>query len=371
MEFVRHAKQSGMGTERYIGGVDASALRDGDTGVSTRMIGSVEASDMRLAHCRPTVRRAMASVAVFAACLAAVHASYRARLYGDTAAVKILPVADRTAEGMAGHARRSSSPGVLRRASLDPRLSALRRPIRAADPNAEIGSSPLPQVSAFVESVEDGTLWISSVAEGSAAEATLIARAVADAYIAEEGVNRVVPWTAVIPLRCEFHTRPLGEPWQLAAALVLAVLVSSVVLVGPLERLSLRQWMGLAVAVPIVSILAVELWEPFALVGGVVDLVVGAVVLAAFGVAAVRRPWLFLAIALVAWAGGPVMYHGFNAATLSGPGLRPGVDDRCSGGMDLKALLQGEAPSRMRRRAPGHDRQGCSEPKVAQCCGFR
>jgi hypothetical protein len=65
---------------------------------------------MRLPHCRPTVRTAMASIAVLAACLAAIRENYRARLYCDMAIVKVLPVADRTPEGMAPGSR-SPRPG--------------------------------------------------------------------------------------------------------------------------------------------------------------------------------------------------------------------------------------------------------------------
>lgn len=274
---------------------------------------------MRLPCCRPTVRRVMASVAVFAACLAAIRGVYRAPFYGDTVAVKVLPVAERTPEGMAAHARRFVSPEVLRRASLDSRLSSLHRPLRAAAPDELIGSRPGPMVYASVFSVEDGILWIDSETEGSRAEATSIARAVADAYVADQGTSRVVPWTVGIPLSSMTYTSLLGEPWQLAAALALAVVASALVLVGPIGRLSLRRWMTVAVAVPTAAVLALELLEPF-LLGSEVDVVVSVVVSGAFGVGAARRPWLFLAIALVVWAGAPVMHHGFNAVTLSAQG---------------------------------------------------
>jgi hypothetical protein len=189
----------------------------------------------------------MASIVVFAACLAAIRANYRARLYGDTAVVKVLPVADRTPEGMAAHARRMVSQEILSRALLDPRLSGLNQPLRAADPDEAIGSLPGPQVYAHVDSVEDGTLSVDSVAEGSAAEATSIALAIADAFIADEGANRVVPWTAGIPTGCTFQLRPLGEPWELATAVALAVLASSLALVVPTAWLTPWRCMPLAV----------------------------------------------------------------------------------------------------------------------------
>ena len=275
---------------------------------------------MHLPYCRPTVRRTMASIAVFAVCLAAIRLNYRARLYGDTSVVKILSLADRTPEGMAAHARRLVSPEILSHASLDPQLSGLHQPLRAGDREEVIGSSPGPQVYAHVDSVEDGTLSVDSIAEGSAVEATSIALAVTVAYIADQGANRVVPWTAGITMRCEFQPKPLAEPRDLAAAVAVAVLASTLVLVVPTKRLSFRQWMAVAGVVPIVSVLTLELWQPFPPGSGVIDVVVGAVVSGAFAVGAVRRPWVFLTIALVVWAGAPVMHDGFNAVTLSAQG---------------------------------------------------
>jgi hypothetical protein len=188
----------------------------------------------------------MASIVVFAACLAAIRGNYRARLYGDTSVVKVLSVADRTPKGMAAHARRIASPEILSYASLDPRLSALHQPLHAGAQEEVIGSLPGPQIYVHVDSIENGTLWIASIAEGSAVEASSIALAVRDAYIADQGANRVVPWTAGIPMRCEFQPKPLAEPQELAAAMGLAVLVSALVLVVPFERISLRQWMSVA-----------------------------------------------------------------------------------------------------------------------------
>lgn len=275
---------------------------------------------MRLPYCRFMVRRGMASIVVFAACLAVIRGNYRARLYGDMAIIKILPVADRTPEGLAAHARRLVSSEILSRASLDPRLSGLHQSLRAADPQEVIGSTSGPLVYASVFSVEDGTIAVDSVADGSAAEARLIALAVAGAYIADQGASRVVPWTAGITTLSEFHPKPLGEPWGLATAVALAVFASALVLVVPAAWVSKRRLMATAVVVPIASLLVLELWQPFSPGGKGVDIVVGAVVSGAFGVGAVRRPWVFLAVALMVWAGAPVMHHGFNALTLSAQG---------------------------------------------------
>jgi hypothetical protein len=300
---------------------------------------------MRLPYCRFTVRRAMASIVVLAALLVAIKGNYQARLFGDGAIIQVLALADRTPEGMAAHARRIVSPENLRRASLDPRLSGLHRPLRAANPDEVIGSSPGPQVYAHVDSVENGTLSIDSVAEGSAAEATFIALAVADAYIADQGASRVVPGTAGIPMRCEFQPKPLGERWELAAAVALAVLVSIVVLVVPTERLSWRQWIAVAIVGAIASVLALELWQPFPLLGTEVDVVVGAVVSGAIGVGAVRRPWVFLAIALVVWAAAPVIHDGFNAVTLSSSGCVLGWMIGAPAGWISRSVTRRERPS--------------------------
>lgn len=275
---------------------------------------------MSLPYCGPTVRRGMASIVVFAVCLAAIRGNYRPRLYGDTAVLKVLTVAGRTPEGMAAHARRLVSPEILSRASLDPRLSGLHQPLRVGDPEEVIGSSPGPQVYALVNSVEDGTLWVDSVAEGSAAEATSIALAVTGAYIADQETSQVVPWTAGIPMCCEFHPKPLGEPRELATALALAVLASALVLVVPVPRPTLRRLTAAVAIVPAALVLALGFWQPFLLIGGVIDLVVGTVVSWAFAVGAMRCPWVFLSVALVVWAGAPVMHDGFNAVTLSAQG---------------------------------------------------
>ena len=204
---------------------------------------------MHLPYCRFTVRRTMATIVVFAACLAAIQGNYQARLYSDTSVVKILSVADRTPERMAAHARRLVSPEILSHASLDPRLSGLHQPLRAGDREEVIGSSPGPQVYAHVNSVKDGTLWVESIAEESAVEATSIALAVTDAYIADLGANRVVPWTAGIPMRCEFRPKSLAEPRELAAAVALAVLASALVLVVPTKRLTIRRLMAVSAVV--------------------------------------------------------------------------------------------------------------------------
>jgi hypothetical protein len=176
----------------------------------------------------------MGSIVVFAACLAAIRANYRTRLYAERAIAKVLPVADRTPVDMAAHARRLVAPDNLRRASLDSQLSGLHQPLRTGDPDDAIGSSPGPQVYALVDSVQDGTLRVACVvAEGSAAEARSIAFAVADAYISGQGASRVVPWTDRIPTGRVFHPMLLGAPWELATAVALAVLASAIILVVP------------------------------------------------------------------------------------------------------------------------------------------
>lgn len=102
--------------------------------------------------------------------------------------------------------------------------------------------------------------------------------------------------------------------------MALAVLASALVLVVPTKLLSFRRWMAVAGVVPIVLVLTLELWQPFPPGSGAIDVVVGAVVSGAFAVGAVRRPWVFLAIALLVWEGSPVMHDGFNAVTMSAQG---------------------------------------------------
>jgi hypothetical protein len=283
----------------------------------------------------------MASILILAACLAAIKENYRAPLYGETVIIKVLPLADRTAEGMAAHARRLVSPENLRRASLDPRLAGLQQPLRAGDPDEPIGSSPGPQVCAFVSSVEDGTLSVDSVAEGSAAEARSIALAVADAYIADQGANRIVPGAAFIPTSSEFHTMPLGEPWETETAVALAVLASALVLVVPTTWVTKRRLAATLVLVPIASVLLLALREPFP--GNIlVDVVVGAMVSGAFGVGAMRRPWGFLAVVLFSLGVGPRDVPRFQRGDPVRSGLWPGPDGWCSGRMGYSNPDQGE-----------------------------
>jgi hypothetical protein len=217
---------------------------------------------------------------------------------------------------MAEHARQLASPENLRRASLDPRLSGLHQPLRAGDPREMIGSIPGPAVYIHVDSVEDGTLWVDSVAEGSPTEAWAIAWAVADAYVADQGPNRIAPGTAGISTACQFWPAPLGEPWELATALTLAALASIAVLILPLAWVTKRRLAMAAVAVPTASVFVLEEWHFFP-PGGPPDIVAAAIASAAFGVGAARRPWLFLALALLVYATAPVVHDGFNAASLS------------------------------------------------------
>src|SRR5262249_41676364 len=70
---------------RKRGDADVLKYPDGSSIGSPELCAEVtEAPEMRLRHCRATVRRAMASIVVFAACLAAIMGNYRARLYDDS-----------------------------------------------------------------------------------------------------------------------------------------------------------------------------------------------------------------------------------------------------------------------------------------------
>lgn len=286
----------------------------------------------------------MASIVVFAVCLAAIKGNYRARLYGDRAIVKVLPVADRTPEDMAAHARRMVSLENLRRASLDPRLAGLHQPLRAADPHEVIGSVPGPQVYGHVESVVDGTLSVDTVAEGSAAEATYIALAVADAYIADQGATRVIPWAAGIPTASEFHPSPLSDPRELATAVTLAVLVSVLVLVVPTAWVSKRRLAATVVVVPIALVLVLELCLTSFPVSRNVDVVVCFMVSGAFGVGAVRRPWVFLGVAFLFWEVTPVIHHGANAVTMSAAGCILAWLIGAPAGWVARSVTQGRRP---------------------------
>jgi hypothetical protein len=102
----------------------------------------------------------------------------------------------------------------------------------------------------------------------------------------------------------------------LATALTLAVLASIAVLIVPSAWVTKRRLAVAAVVVPIASVFILEEWHFFP-PGGPADIVAAAIASAAFGVGAARRPWLFLALALLIYAAAPVVHHGFNAASLS------------------------------------------------------
>ena len=85
---------------------------------------------MRLIPGPISVRRIMAAVAVFAALLGSIRASYQPRLYGVFAQVQAIPAADRNSAAMAAHVKRIASSEILAAASADPAYPPLRRPNR-------------------------------------------------------------------------------------------------------------------------------------------------------------------------------------------------------------------------------------------------
>jgi hypothetical protein len=143
-------------------------------------------------------------------------------------------MADRTPEIMTAHARQLVTPKILDAASLDPRLSNSHRPIHSANPDKFIQENPIPKVYVTVDSVEDGTISIDSTAEGGMGEANSVASAVADAYIRDQGPSRVMRWSA--GMRSEVVPKPLSQPWELAAAVVLSLLASALILIVPNAR---------------------------------------------------------------------------------------------------------------------------------------
>lgn len=273
---------------------------------------------MRLSGRWPSARRVALSILVFVACLAVIKANYRSPLYGDAALIAVLSSEDRTPERMAAHEHRLTSSENLRRASLDPRLAGLNRPLRAGDGNEAIGSVPGPAVYVSVDSVEDGVLLIDSVSEVSPTEAKAIAEAVADAYVAELGANQVVPVVDSFAMPCEFHANLLSHPRVLIGVLVLSLFASVFVLLVPSVWFSKRRLpTTLAVTLAVAVFLLDCLFHPMFL-GELVSVVVAAILLAAIGVAAARRPWVMLAISLLIWASAPVVHDGFTSASLIG-----------------------------------------------------
>lgn len=275
---------------------------------------------MRLSFQRPTALRAVLGVLVFTASLVIIWANYRPPLYGDRAAIAVLSKGDRTSEGMAAHERRLGSAETLRRASLDPRLAGLDQPLRASDGTEAIGSVPGPSVYVSVRSMEDGVLSIDSVSENSGEEAKLIALAVADAYAAELGEDRISLVSDPISTASEIHPSALSGPWDVITVLLLGGLASGFVLFAPTVWFSKRRWATTLVLALAVTIYLLQQFPPTMSVGflGPIDLVAAAVLLAALGLGAMRRPWIFLATAILLWIIAPVISHGFNTPSLVG-----------------------------------------------------
>ncbi len=273
---------------------------------------------MRLSLWRSSARRVALSILVFIACLAVIKTNYHPPLYGDSATITVLSIADRTPEGMAAHKRRLASAENLRRASLDPRLARLNRPLRVGDGAEIIGSVPGPTVYVSVRSVDNGTLLIDSVSEVSAVEARSIAAAVAAAYIAGEGATQISPVEESIPTACEFHPSPLGEPGEVVMALVLSFLASGFVLFIPAAWFSKGRLPSTLAVTLAAAVCVLEYFFFPMFLGELVGIVVAAVLLAAIGFAAARRPWVMLAVALLIWVSAPVIHDGFNSASVAG-----------------------------------------------------
>lgn len=275
---------------------------------------------MRLPFQRPSALRVAIALLVFATCLVLIWANYSPPLYGDGAEIAVWSAGDRTAEGMAGHERRLGSAENLRRAALDPRLAGLDRPLRAGEMTEIIGSVPGPAVYVFVRSVDEGVLGIDSVSENSAEEARSIALAVADAYIAELGEDHVALAPSTFPTATMFLPSSLSESRRILAALFLGGLASGFVLFAPSVWFSRRRLAMTLVLAPAVALYLFEQITPPMFPGflGPFDLVAAPVLLATLGLGAMRRPWVFLALAILLWITAPVIFHAFNTPSLVG-----------------------------------------------------
>jgi hypothetical protein len=113
------------------------------------------------------------------------------------------------------------------------------------------------------------------------------------------------------------HIRPGVSPSTLKSVCkAIRVKIAAASLPG--FRFTMRRAMLWVVIAAIASLLVLELGEPALPQNKTVDILVGLAVSAAFGVGAVRRPLIFLAIGLVVWNCAPAIDHpSVNAATLS------------------------------------------------------
>jgi hypothetical protein len=113
------------------------------------------------------------------------------------------------------------------------------------------------------------------------------------------------------------HIRPGVSPSTLKSVCkAIRVKIAAASLPG--FRFTFKRVMLWVVIAAIASLIVLELGEPALPQNKTVDILVGLAVSAAFGVGAVRRPLIFLAIGLVVWNCAPAVDHpSVNAATLS------------------------------------------------------
>ena len=236
--------------------------------------------------------RAVVGIAAFAALLAVIRASYESPLYCEGTEILVIPRADRNPVDMEAHARRLESPELLAAASVDPRVAALRRPIRVPAPDEILNALTGPGISSRVISAADGIISVEGMG-GSRVEAGGIADAVVDAYIREVGAGRIGRPMAGMTAHSVVMPRSLSEHWEVVSAVVLAALASLALIVVPLRRPS----RGVIAAGGVVVILVIH---PMILrASPAVYIVASAVAAGAFALGGMRHPWIFLAVVLL------------------------------------------------------------------------
>ena len=179
---------------------------------------------------RPSIIRLTLAFVALAILLIMIKNAYHPRIYRLDVVLEVIAPADRNETALKAHVQRSISPAILMAALSDRRLSSLPRLREAKSPQAELQQ----MASAYVGWVEGGLFSVYAESD-SENEAVVVAQAVADAYVKDQGTSRIMKQDDGLH-SCTAST--IDAPWKVVAAAILAFLVSASIVFFPLSWLS-------------------------------------------------------------------------------------------------------------------------------------
>ena len=178
---------------------------------------------------RSSIIRLMLALAAFIVLLAMIKREYHPRNYRLDVGLEVVALADRNETALNAHAQRSISPAILTAALSDRRLSSLRRLRETKNPQAELQK----MASSYVSGVEGGMFSVYAESE-SEDEAIVVAQAVADAYVKDQGPSRILKQDEGF---YSITSSTIDAPRKVVAASILAFLASASILFFPLRWL--------------------------------------------------------------------------------------------------------------------------------------